>query len=59
MCCPLAEVAAGMCVCVIGCVGVLQQKTSGRLSMSVHRNAGEVVPDDLVHCQDKRETAHC
>lgn len=30
------------------------QKTSGRLCMSVHGNAGEVVPDDLVNCGKKR-----
>lgn len=28
---------------------------SGHLCVSVHRNAGEVVPDDLVHCRKKRE----
>lgn len=40
-----------------GCVRVLQQKTSGRLRVSVRGGAGEVVPDDFVHCRDKREMA--
>lgn len=29
------------------------QETSGRLRVSVHGNAGEVVPDDLVNCGNK------
>lgn len=36
---------------------MLLQKTSGRLCVTVHGNAGEVVPDDLVNCGKKREVA--
>lgn len=45
-------------VCVRVCVRVLLQKTPGRLCVSVHGNAGEVVPDDLVNCGKKREVAN-
>lgn len=36
-------------------VFVLLQMSSWNLCMSVHGNAGEVVPDDLVNCREKRD----
>lgn len=46
-----------LCVrmCMGGCVCVLLQEISVHLCMSVHRDAGEVVPDDLINCEWKEE----
>ena len=49
-----------MCVCVSVCVCVCVCLSLQRVSLcvSVHRNAGKVVPDDLVNCGERRED-HC